>query len=55
MLFDVVTVREATTLVEKEVVPTPSRWRSFEKEMHPKQEVEGVNRLEVLPVFSQAL
>ena len=52
MLFDVVTVREATTLVEKEVVPTPSRWRSFEKEMHPGPEVASVDRVEVLPVFS---
>ena len=55
MLFYVVTVCEATALVAEKVVPTAARWRSVEKEMHPGPEVEGVDRLEVLPVFSQAL
>ena len=38
-------------LTEKEVVPTPEGWRSFEEAMHPRPEIAGANRLEVLPVF----
>ena len=55
MLFYVAVVREATTFVEKKMVPTTSRWRSFEKEMHPRKEITSVDRVEVLPVFSKAL
>ena len=52
MLFYVVVVREATTVAEEKVVPAAARWRSVEKEMHPRPEVESIDRLEVLPVFS---
>ena len=55
MLFDVVTVREAATVVAEKVVPTPSRWRSSEEALYPRQEVEGVDRVEVLSVSSKTL
>ena len=55
VLCDVAGVFETKALTAKEVVPTAIRWRSVEEAMHPGPEITSIDRVEVLPVFGQAL